>query len=517
MENKWFVLWLTWLSWSWKTTIAENVIPKLKESWMSVEYLDWDIVRNRLSKDLWFTKEDRSMNLDRISFVAELLSRNKIAVICAFVSPYREDREKIKNNVTNFIEVYVNAPIEICEDRDVKWLYKRARSWEIKNFTGISDPYEEPLEPDIECFTNIESVEESVEKVMSFLNDNIFENLGIEEQLFELITKNLSKLYWISTKKIELLWESESMVFKIQTHWDEFIIRLTWFDHRNIKEIQAELNFIKILKEWWAWVAWIIPTSEWELFRKIKFNFREYYFTVFEYVTGEVLWKESKLWSKEIFVLWGKTIWIIHDITINNKDLDNKNRLQLFEETNFIKTEWLLEDDIDKAQIIENLNLIQSNLWVLNIKEVPYWIIHSDMKMKNFHYSNWNITYFDFDDAIHFWFVYDIAVSAFHATEIYDTIQERTGFLEIFLSNIIDGYSQAKNITKIEILKILDLIQLRCFYIFIDYYKRLKLKHKDEWINKKETRRNYILDFNNFVDISKIEITLLNLSNIYGK
>ena len=165
-----FVLWFTWLSWAWKTTIADALHKRLIDEWyINLERLDWDIIREHLTKDLWFSKEDRALNLERVWFVSEILSRNNVWVLATFISPYKEDRVRLKNRCTNFIEVFINTPLEVCEERDVKWLYAKARKGEIKNFTGISDPYEDPVNPDIELFTHLHSVEESVEMVCEYL------------------------------------------------------------------------------------------------------------------------------------------------------------------------------------------------------------------------------------------------------------------------------------------------------------------------------------------------------------
>lgn len=171
--KKGFVLWLTGLSGAGKSTVADNLFNRLKEKWYShIERLDWDIVRENLTKDLGFSKEDRKTNLERVAFVAKLLSRNWVWVISTFISPYESERTMVKNHVTNYIEVFVNASLETCESRDVKWLYKKAREWVITNFTGISDPYEAPVHPNIELCTAEESIDESVEKVYNFLIDN---------------------------------------------------------------------------------------------------------------------------------------------------------------------------------------------------------------------------------------------------------------------------------------------------------------------------------------------------------
>jgi adenylylsulfate kinase len=122
-----------------------------------------------LTKGLGFSREDRDENIRRIGFVSHLLTRNGVIVLVSAISPYREVREEVRDRIGDFLEVYVSAPLDVCEERDVKGLYKRARAGEIKGFTGIDDPYEAPLNPDIDCQTHQETLEESVAKVMAAL------------------------------------------------------------------------------------------------------------------------------------------------------------------------------------------------------------------------------------------------------------------------------------------------------------------------------------------------------------
>ena len=167
--EKGLILWFTGLSGAGKTTISKVVAEKLKQRGQKVEILDGDIVRENLSKGLTFSKEDRDINIRRIGFVAHLLSRNGVVAITAAISPYKAIRNEIREMYDNFIEVYINAPLEVCEQRDVKGLYAKARSGEIKNFTGIEDPYEPPDNPEITCCTDQESLDESVAHVISSL------------------------------------------------------------------------------------------------------------------------------------------------------------------------------------------------------------------------------------------------------------------------------------------------------------------------------------------------------------
>ena len=169
MKQRGVTVWFTGLSGAGKTTITQALVQKLKARDCALEVLDGDIVRTNLTKGLGFSKEDRDTNIRRIGFVAHLLTRNGVIVLVSAISPYREIREEVRERIGDFVEVFVNAPLNVCEDRDVKGLYKRARSGEIKGFTGIDDPYEPPLNPDLECRTDLETLDESVGKVLSKL------------------------------------------------------------------------------------------------------------------------------------------------------------------------------------------------------------------------------------------------------------------------------------------------------------------------------------------------------------
>ncbi len=169
-----FVLWFTGLSGSGKTTLAKLIEQELKGRGVRVERLDGDVVRQSLTADLGFSKEDRDKNLQRVTFVAKLLSRNGVGVLASFISPYRATRAWVSGEVTNFIEVYVECPVEACIQRDVKGLYAKALAGEIPEFTGVSDPYEPPLSPNITVHTADESIEESCGKILDYLEEKEF-------------------------------------------------------------------------------------------------------------------------------------------------------------------------------------------------------------------------------------------------------------------------------------------------------------------------------------------------------
>ncbi|HHT9105518.1 MAG TPA: adenylyl-sulfate kinase [Candidatus Wujingus californicus] len=167
--NKGFTIWFTGLSGAGKTTISHLLEKKLKEYNRNVEILDGDVVRTNLCQGLGFSKQDRDINIQRIAFVCKLLTKHGAAVISAAISPYREARERARKEIGNFVEVYVKCPLEVCAERDVKGLYKKALKGEIQAFTGVSDPYEEPLNPELILETNRETVEDSANKVINKL------------------------------------------------------------------------------------------------------------------------------------------------------------------------------------------------------------------------------------------------------------------------------------------------------------------------------------------------------------
>jgi adenylyl-sulfate kinase len=174
-HNKGLVIWLTGLSGAGKTTLARSLSRQLAAAGLPVETLDGDEVRENLSRGLGFSQEDRNTNVNRIGFVARLLARNGVVVLGAAISPYRQSRDDVRNRIeaddVRFIEVFVRCPLETLVERDVKGLYAKALAGEIKHFTGVSDPYEEPLAPDITVDSSLESIDESAEKILSYIRD----------------------------------------------------------------------------------------------------------------------------------------------------------------------------------------------------------------------------------------------------------------------------------------------------------------------------------------------------------
>ncbi len=169
MEQKGFTLWFTGLSGAGKTTLARLVETELSARGHKVEVLDGDVIRTNLSRGLGFSKEDRDTNIRRIGFVCNLLTRNDVVAIAAAISPYREVRDELRRDIGSFVEVYVRCPIEVLAERDVKGLYKKALAGEIKNFTGVDDPYESPLAAEVIVETDTETPDESAARIIAKL------------------------------------------------------------------------------------------------------------------------------------------------------------------------------------------------------------------------------------------------------------------------------------------------------------------------------------------------------------
>ena len=181
MEHQGFTLWFTGLSGSGKTTVSRLVEKELRTRGLKVEVLDGDVVRENLSKGLGFSKEDRDTNIRRIGFVSELLTRNGVVAIAAAISPYRAVRDENRARIGRFIEVYAKCPIEVLAKRDVKGLYRKALRGEIKNFTGVDDPYEPPLNPEVVIESDRETPDKSAASIIARL-----EELGYVSRLAEI-------------------------------------------------------------------------------------------------------------------------------------------------------------------------------------------------------------------------------------------------------------------------------------------------------------------------------------------
>ncbi len=169
MGKKGLVIWFTGLPCSGKTTLSKEVEKYFQDRNLPIQRLDGDVVRKTISKDLGFSKKDRDENIERMSYIAQMLSNNGVHVVSAFVSPYKKIRDFTRSLCNNFIEIYVDCSIETCKDRDVKGMYAKAIKGEIKDFTGVQDPFEIPEYPDIVVNTDKESIDESLKKIIEYI------------------------------------------------------------------------------------------------------------------------------------------------------------------------------------------------------------------------------------------------------------------------------------------------------------------------------------------------------------
>src|SRR5256885_17155747 len=198
MMNTGFTIWFTGLSGSGKSTLSEVIEQHMKALGRNVEVLDGDIVRTHLSKGLGFSREDRDTNIKRIGFVCNLLTRNGVICISAAIAPYREARDWARQEIGNFVEVYVKCPIEVCRERDVKGLYKLVDEGKIKGFTGVDDPYEEPENPELVVETDKETVEESVARIFAKLEElGYLEPEEMPEEDARVVTDRLAALGYL--------------------------------------------------------------------------------------------------------------------------------------------------------------------------------------------------------------------------------------------------------------------------------------------------------------------------------
>ena len=198
MANTGFTIWFTGLSGAGKSTLSEIIEKRLRDRGRNVEVLDGDIVRTHLSKGLGFSREDRDTNIKRIAFVCGLLTRNGVVCISAAIAPYHDAREWARNEIGNFVEIYVKCPIEVCRQRDVKGLYKLVDEGKLKGFTGVDDPYEEPENPELVVETDKETVEESIARIFAKLEElGYLEAEEMPEEEAKVVTERLAALGYL--------------------------------------------------------------------------------------------------------------------------------------------------------------------------------------------------------------------------------------------------------------------------------------------------------------------------------
>lgn len=319
--------------------------------------------------------------------------------------------------------------------------------------------------------------------------------------------KNILKYrYWIHMKNYQFLWNSESIVLGVENN----IIRITSSKHRLEKEIHAELCLLDILYTNGCSVIPARYSVNKKLFETVHIGGEVYYITIFK--TAE--WRKVPDWVlqvwKTFYKKWGASIGKIHKNIAQCTDPNIADRSPWYENISIQLAKDLLPPE--DTHILLELYEVMKALWTLDKRANTYWLTHSDMRRKNFHYNNGNLIHFDFDDLAHNWFVYDIAVSAFHETEEIDSAETRTRFICRLLTDMINGYLTENSIPD-EILQCIVLfLKLRCIYVYIEYFRRLKLKGIDSGKERMLTRRVFILNFEKFISSQTLREAINNIN-----
>lgn len=320
------------------------------------------------------------------------------------------------------------------------------------------------------------------------------------EKIYPEIAPWIHDLYGINGGTYEVLWNNENLVLGL---W-ESVVRITPSNHRTAEELDAEVELLDVLKRNWCAVANIIRSQQWKLYEDIVTSDWRLYVTVFsrlQWVNPEI----SDTLGRQMMVQeWWRTMGNIHRVA-SQEQLSYKNNRLIWDQEVIIENAHELLPPEDQEVLAELKRVTGILKWVSADSE-NYWLVHTDMRPRNFAYQDGKVTHFDFDDICHHWFIYDLAVVALHETETCMTVEDRTEFLKSFLCHLLDWYSKEKVISE-EMLKLLILfMKLRCIYAYIDYYKRLKVKKVDSWKEKMNIRRWYILDFDSFIKTGDIEL-----------
>lgn len=317
---------------------------------------------------------------------------------------------------------------------------------------------------------------------------------------------SLRDLYGIQEQPYDVLWDNENIVLGI----DRSVVRITPPHHRTKEELNAELDLLRTLHSHSCAVANVISSNQGNLDETILGESGAMYVTVFERLPG-VHHNLNGNRTNDIVRHWGWTMGKIHRVTSEN-ELPHKNKRLVWEEEIIISKAQELVPEEDSCILRELYNVIQK-LEKISKDTETYWLVHTDMRPRNFAYHNWKITHFDFDDICHHWFVYDIAVTSLHETEELKTVQARTEFLKWFLWDFLEGYLWEKTISNDMFELIILFMKLRCIYSYIDYYKRLKIKNVDSGKEKMQMRRWFILNFDTFIDTTEVGKTIRKFIN----
>lgn len=320
------------------------------------------------------------------------------------------------------------------------------------------------------------------------------------EEIYPEIAPWVHSLYGINGDTYEVLWNNENLVLGL---W-ESVIRITPSNHRTPEELEAEVELLDVLNRNWCAVANIVRSRQWRLYEGVSTSDWRLYLTVFgmlQWVNPEI---NDKLKRQLMVQEWWRTMGNIHRVT-SQEQLTHKNNRLIWDQEIIIERAHELLPQEDQEILIELKRITEILRWVPT-DSVNYWLVHTDMRPRNFSYQDGKVIHFDFDDICHHWFIYDVAVAALHETEGFKSTVERTEFLKNFLSDFLAWYCREKDISK-EIADLLILfMRLRCVYAYIDYYKRLRIKNVDSWKEKMNIRRWYILDFDSFIKTDEVEL-----------
>lgn len=320
------------------------------------------------------------------------------------------------------------------------------------------------------------------------------------EKIYPEIAPWVHDLYGINGGTYEVLWNNENLVLGL---W-ESVIRITPSNHRTPEELSAEVELLDVLHRNWCAVANIIRSRQWRLYEDVTTSDWRLYVTVFsrlQWVNPQI----SDALGRQVMVQeWWRTMGKIHRVTSQEQLMHKNNRLIWNQEVIIEKAHELLPQE-DQEILIELKRITEKLSWASADSE-NYWLVHTDMRPRNFAYQDGKVMHFDFDDICHHWFMYDVAVAALHETEAFMSVTERTEFLKTFLSDFLVWYSKEREISKEMTDLLIVFMKLRCIYAYIDYYKRLKIKQVDSWKEKMNIRRWYVLNFDSFIKTDDIKL-----------
>ncbi len=318
------------------------------------------------------------------------------------------------------------------------------------------------------------------------------------------------KNYWINEPKWEVLWDNENLI--IWFSWKVIRIKQEW--HRTSDEFKAELYLLEILKNNNAPVVRIINSNLWNSFEKYNKNWNNFYISAFERLQNGKIWIKinvDKEW-KEVINKWGETMGIVHRITQKEyQNIDYQKRINWDKDIIIDKAKELLPKE--DSFILDRLYLLMNSLKLFSKGNSDFWLVHTDMRPRNFNFYNWEIIHFDFDDITNHWYIYDIAVSILHEIELINDINERMLFMEIFLKEFMSWYRKECYISPNIFKNIIILMELRLVYAYIDYYKRLKIKNVEQGKEKMLLRRKYILNLGKFINLDEANNITEEISN----